>query len=221
MKAGLRTHQATGKIDYKQLRKINPEAARWAILEYLRTNGGNISDAARVFDINCPVVYDILRKQKGGNLKDRPRTPKRQPNKTPPDIEARVIETKNQTYKGPIRLSLDLAKEGICVSPRTIRHTPRRDKDQIACPLPLTGAPNISSAGLAIKRPSQSFDQPVDHEQKQCGMSQHIPDRLSRSGHCRHRWSAPLHPSSPRATATKPSTSTAGPLVCAGEASML
>jgi len=44
MKHGLRTHRAAGKIDYKQLRKINPEAARKAVLEYLKTNNHNISE---------------------------------------------------------------------------------------------------------------------------------------------------------------------------------
>ena len=31
-------------IDYKMLRKINPETARMAVLEYLDSNGGNITD---------------------------------------------------------------------------------------------------------------------------------------------------------------------------------
>jgi len=31
------------RIDYKTLRKINPEAARIAVLEYLKTNRGNIA----------------------------------------------------------------------------------------------------------------------------------------------------------------------------------
>jgi len=63
MKPGLHTYQPTGKIDYKQLRKINPEAARRAILEYLRRNNHDISEAARMFRINRPVVYDIIKKQ--------------------------------------------------------------------------------------------------------------------------------------------------------------
>ncbi len=35
------------RIDYKALRKVNPETARLAVLEYLKSNGGNISHAAR------------------------------------------------------------------------------------------------------------------------------------------------------------------------------
>ena len=32
------------KIDYKSLRKVNPEAARLAVLEYLRAAGGNVTE---------------------------------------------------------------------------------------------------------------------------------------------------------------------------------
>ena len=37
MKPGPRMYQPAGKIDYKQLRKINPEAARRTALEYLKS----------------------------------------------------------------------------------------------------------------------------------------------------------------------------------------
>jgi len=119
------------RIDYKRLRKINPEAARQAVLEYLKANRGNIADTARAFGITRPVVYDILKKQREGDLKDRSRAPRNQPNRTSPQIEARVIDMKNLTHKGPIRLSLDLAKEGIHVPPGTIRHILRRNKARI------------------------------------------------------------------------------------------
>jgi len=39
MRIGYRTHQPRGKICYKQLRQINPEAARRAVIEYLKSNG--------------------------------------------------------------------------------------------------------------------------------------------------------------------------------------
>ena len=59
-------------IDYKQLRGINPEAARQAVLDYLESIGGNILHTAKVFGINRCVVYDILRKKAAGDLSDRP-----------------------------------------------------------------------------------------------------------------------------------------------------
>ncbi len=66
------------QIDYKTLRKVSSEAARLAVLQYLKSNKGNISKTARVFGIQRVVVYDILKKQQTGNLKDRSKAPKRQ-----------------------------------------------------------------------------------------------------------------------------------------------
>jgi len=43
-------------IDYKQLRKVNPQAARLAVLSYLESVDGNISRTARVFGINRSAV---------------------------------------------------------------------------------------------------------------------------------------------------------------------
>jgi transposase len=117
------------RIDYKALRDVNPEAARLTVLEYLKTNGHNISDAARVFGINRSVVYDILKKQAEGDLKDRSRVPKHQPNKTPAETEQKVIEAKNKTRLGPKRLSLYLRKyEEVDVPAGTIRHILRRNR---------------------------------------------------------------------------------------------
>ena len=98
------------RIDYKTLRQINPEAARKAVLEYLKTNGGNKAEAARVFGVNRTVVYDILEKAEEGDLRDRSKTPTRQPNKTPPEVEQKVIDARNKTRMGPQRLSIYLAK---------------------------------------------------------------------------------------------------------------
>jgi len=58
------------------LRKINPETARAAVLEYLDSNGGNITDAAYVFSISRPIVYKIIRKKKEGNLQEKLRSRK-------------------------------------------------------------------------------------------------------------------------------------------------
>jgi hypothetical protein len=71
-------------------------------------------------------------KAKRGNLKDRPKIPKHQPNKTPAKTEGKVIKAKNKTHLGPKRLSRYLEKhEGILVPPGTIRHILRRNKDRL------------------------------------------------------------------------------------------
>ncbi len=132
MKAGHRIQPPTGKIDYKQLRRINPETARRAVLEYLKSNGHNISQTALVFGINRTVVYDILRKEEDGNLKDRSRAPCNQPRRTSTHVEDKVIEVKCKTRYGPERLSRYLKQhEGLSVPPGTIRHIVRRNKSRI------------------------------------------------------------------------------------------
>ena len=108
-----------------------------AVLQYLKGNGHNVSAAARVFGINRSVVYDILRKKREGDLRDRAKTPKHQPRKTPEDIEERVIEAKNETRLGPLRLALYLAEyKGLQVPAGTIRHILRRNRDKITHPVP-------------------------------------------------------------------------------------
>lgn len=121
------------RIDYKTLRRINPEAARQAVLEYLQSNGGNVTDAARLFAINRTVVYDILQKQVEGDLRDRSKAPKRQPNRTSAAVEQQVVAAKRQTRLGPQRLSIYLGKyDGIKVPAGTIRHILRRNQDKVA-----------------------------------------------------------------------------------------
>jgi transposase len=132
MKAGHHIPPPVGKVDYKQLRKINPEAARRAVIGYLKTNGHNISQAALIFDINRTVVYDIINKEKEGDLKDRSKAPNHLPRKTPQVIENKVVEVKNKTRFGAERLSRYLKQhEGISVPPGTVRHILRRNKKGI------------------------------------------------------------------------------------------
>lgn len=76
-------------IDYKHLRKINPEAARTAVLEYL-SSSRNITATARAFGIQRLTVYDILKKHQTANLKDRSKAPGRVVNKTKPEIEQKI-----------------------------------------------------------------------------------------------------------------------------------
>lgn len=119
-------------IDYKMLRTMSPEAAREALLSYLFSNGGNISDCARVFNVTRPIIYKTLKKKQEGNLKDSSRAPHNQPKKTPGDIEDRVIEFKNKTHFGPKRLSRYLEKhEGLIVPYGTVRHILRRNKNKL------------------------------------------------------------------------------------------
>ena len=136
MRSGRRTRTRGVGIDYQALRKTSPEAARRAVVEYFKRNGQNVSATARMFGINRCVVYDILGKWVEGDLRDRPKTPKHPPNKTPEEIEAQVIAAKNKTRLGPERLSRYLRRyEGVSVAAGTIRHILRRNRDRITSPL--------------------------------------------------------------------------------------
>lgn len=125
------------RIDYKTLRAINPEAARRAVLEYLASTGGKVAETARTFGISRPVVYAITAKARSGNLEDRPKTPHRQPRRTPAAVEDQVIAARNKTHLGPKRLSLYLGKyEGRELSWATIRHILRRNRHRLTTPFP-------------------------------------------------------------------------------------
>ena len=105
------------------------------MLEYLKGNGGNVSEVARVFGVNRPVIYNILRKRLEGDLRDRSKAPHNHPRRTPPDVETKVVEAKNKTRLGPIRLSTYLHKhEGLSVPPGTIRHILRRNRSRLTRP---------------------------------------------------------------------------------------
>ncbi len=109
-------------IDYKNLRRLDPEAARQAVLDYLASASGNVSATARAFGVQRSVVYDIQRRARAGSLADRSRIPRRQPFKTPPPVESLVIAAKNRTGFGDRRLSRYLAGRGLDIPASTIRN---------------------------------------------------------------------------------------------------
>lgn len=116
------------QINYKNLRNINPEAARTAVLEYLASNGGNIAETARVFGIQRLTVYDILKRHRLGYLKDKSRAPKKVANKTPMEIEKRILRVQRRTGFGAKRLQKLLSKRyKIEIAYGTIRGILRRN----------------------------------------------------------------------------------------------
>ena len=59
-------------------------------------------------------------------LRDRSRRPHHSPRRTPPEIEARIVEARKKSGYGPKRLAILLAAQGCFVSRHTIRHVLRR-----------------------------------------------------------------------------------------------
>ena len=123
------------RIDYKVLRRIKPEAARRAVLEYLFSCNHNVAQTARTFGVTRATVYAIRDKAREGSLADRPKTPHRQPRKTPPEVEDQVVNVRNRTGLGPRRLARYLAQyEGLVVPWPTVRHILRRNRHQLTRP---------------------------------------------------------------------------------------
>ena len=108
----------------KEVYRMNPIEARKRIVHiYQQTQ--NYCETAR----RCHTSPQLVRKwvkryrQYGEQgLHDLPKTPKRQPRKTDPDIEQRVLQRHQKTRYGRQRL----ARHGIHLSPNTIRHILKR-----------------------------------------------------------------------------------------------
>jgi len=119
-------------LDYKELRGISPEAARRAILQVLRSVNGNVAECARLLHTTRRTIYKTLQKQEKGSLADLSTAPKTVPNKTPKDIEDKVIEIKKKTRYGPIRIADELVEQhSITLSTHTIRNILRRYKKSL------------------------------------------------------------------------------------------
>ena len=119
----------TTPLDYQELRSISPQAARQAILQILKANKGRVAPTARVFNITRATVYKAIAKRAVGELDDSSRSPKIIHNKTPKEIETKVIALKKKTHYGPLRLKEELLEVyGIELSEHTIRNIVRRNK---------------------------------------------------------------------------------------------
>lgn len=119
-------------LDYQQLRDISPKAARQAVIQILESCDGNVAETAHILHVTRATIYKTLRKKEGDNLHDGSRAPHHIANKTPQDIEAKVIELKQQTNYGPLRLKDELlGRYGITLSSHTIRNIVRRNKKSL------------------------------------------------------------------------------------------
>lgn len=196
MKTGLRTRVGLGAdrgaIDYKSLRRINAEAARRAVLEYLKTRP-NVSEAARVFGITRASVYDIRRKGLSGDLRDRSKAPLHQPRRTSAEVEDMVIAAKNKIHLGPERLSRHLADyEALSVPVGTIRHILRRNKSRLTYRLkgrrPLKGKREFVDWYSA--RPFEIVQMDVKYIRDQDALSKEQIIHLDRCGVPNFQWGA-------------------------------
>src|SRR5579863_2051626 len=111
------------RLDYNELREISPKAARRAILQVLQSVDGNVAECARLLHTTRRTIYKALKKDEDGNLDDSSTAPKTVPNRTAPAIEKKVIEIKQKTRYGPIRIADELLEQyDITLSMHTIRN---------------------------------------------------------------------------------------------------
>ncbi len=119
-------------LDYAELRGINPQAARRAVLQVFKAIDGNVTETARVLHTTRRTIYKALKKGVDGNLDDSSTAPKTIHNRTPQQIEDKVIEIKEKTRYGPIRVADELLEQqGITLSTHTIRNILRRHKKSL------------------------------------------------------------------------------------------
>lgn len=133
-------------IDYKALRRINPQAARRAVrfaplttgLDYLASCGHNIAATARAFGITDR--WSMISWLKGTKMTcAMAPEPPNGSRVRPPSLwrKERVLAAKNKTRLGPKRLSLSRAKyDALQIPWGTIRHILRRNRHRLTIPGP-------------------------------------------------------------------------------------
>ena len=112
------------ELTYQQVYPTNPIQARKRIVHIYQQTQNYCETARRCHTSPQLVRKWVKRYQQYGEqgLHDLPKTPKRQPRKTDPDIEQRVLQRHQKTRYGRQRL----ARHGIHLSPNTIRHILKR-----------------------------------------------------------------------------------------------
>jgi transposase len=104
------------------------EARKELIKTYQET--GSISATARLWNTSRQVVRKWVRRyqaQKEEGLRDKSRRPLHSPRQTPEEIEKLVVEARKKTGLGRRRLAIYLSRQGVKISPNTIRHILRRN----------------------------------------------------------------------------------------------
>ena len=117
-------------VCYKEAYTMSKAEARRRLVETYEAIE-NLSQAARLWGTSRHVVRKWVRRyqQEGpSGLEDRSRRPRASPRKTPPKVEAVVLEARRKTGYGRKRLAWYLARqEGLCLSPHTLRHILKRN----------------------------------------------------------------------------------------------
>ncbi len=124
--------KAITHLDYQELRQISPEAARRAILQVLKAHKGNVTAAARILSVSRATIYKAIRKNEGWGFERRFKSAAPGSQQTSAEIEARILELRDKTRYGPVRLKEELEElDGLMISEYTIRNILRRNKAKL------------------------------------------------------------------------------------------
>jgi len=110
------------------------EARHRLIQSYRETD--SYSETARLWHTSRHLVRKWVRRYRESEeegLQDRSRRPHHSPRQTPPEIEQRVMAAWEKTRYGRHRLVIYLARQGLHLSPHTIRHILRRHRPPQKC----------------------------------------------------------------------------------------
>ncbi len=117
-------------LAYRELYAMNRKEARRRLVQtYLEA--GSIRKTARLWGTSRQVVRKWVRRYQAegeAGLEDRSRRPHHSPRQTPPEVEQQVIAAWQKTRFGRHRLAWYLARQGLHLSPHTIRHILRRHR---------------------------------------------------------------------------------------------
>lgn len=116
-------------VSYRQVYAMNKsEARRQLVQTYPQT--GSIAQTARLWQTSRQLVRKWVRRFRAegeAGLADRSRRPRSCPQQTPPALEQKVVQLRQETGYGRARLSRHLwQQERIALSPNTLRHILRR-----------------------------------------------------------------------------------------------
>lgn len=114
---------------------MNPMETRKLLIETYEETG-NLSETARQWQTSRHVVRKWVRRYRAegeAGLEDRSCRPQNSPRQTPPEIEEQVMDAGakrpgEKTRHGHRRLAPYLARQGLELSPHTIRHILRRNR---------------------------------------------------------------------------------------------
>jgi len=116
------------RLAYGRVYTMNAVEARKLLIEtYQETE--SFSETARRWDTSRHVVRKWVRRYRTEGvqgLRDRSRRPDSSPGQTPPKIEEQVMAAWEKTHFGRRRLAHYLSRQGLELSPHTIRHILRR-----------------------------------------------------------------------------------------------